>query len=207
MTVCARVVHASSSVTSGTSSRIRRSRHEVVAGLSKRRPRRLHRSAADRRARPGPARSRRRFAQSDLPDRVPHGRIEPERDGARRDRDRPPSCRDDLASAHPAGARRVRRPAAVSVERVSRQHPVRRLERAGRHAAAAARNCSPRWPARPPTAPVPAAAQVGGSSTSRRRTPRRCPCRAGRSTSTIPGICRGRPMPRRSPSPASRGRR
>ena len=60
---------------------------------------------------------------------------------------------------------------------------------------------------RPRRSPTPVRRRRSRCAGRRRRTPRRCPSPAARSTSTIPGICRGRPTPRRSASSANRARR
>ena len=111
-----------------------------------------------------------------LPDRVSHGRIEPERDGARRDRNCPPPGRYHIAPAHPAGAHRLRRAAAVSAECVSRRHSVRRAgiepEDTRTAAARTARRDDRRPPSGAPCRATPVAVAAGLHF--HRPTPRRC---------------------------------
>ena len=77
--------------------------------------------------------------------------------------------------------------------------------RTGRHTSPDCRNWSPRWRGSPRPRHTSGLRRRSAALICRRRTPRRCRCRAARSTSTIRGICRGPTTPRRSSAASQPG--
>ena len=184
---------------------------QVVAALSAAGHRDLHRQAAARRPGLG-GRNRPAGPPVGLPDRVPDRRVDPERDGPRRDRDRRatrrqrPRRRASCRCASASMARCRTRSTRISTRSSTPSGPARRTRR-GCSASCSTRSAATRHWRRdrrarrsrrrvhlPPlyAAPLPRA---------------RCPSQEARSTSTIRGICRGRPTPRRWRTYASRARR